>query len=587
MPPKSSDTAATRATMKPRVKRYSRREEEEPTPAQKKRQERQDMLNVAKRRQARYLETPTELEDNGYLAKTVLFTPKLPAYPSYDETPNKRRRVDHGPKTKKLARRAPWDKDSKFKKPSLPPDPPAGTSPRDQDPVTATGRFGKLPAEIRDEILRYLLLWPHDIIVFDGWSRVFPRSRPRLNLSILYTCQVLREQGLRILFGENKFVYDLRDPAASHGHTNPVLAKVFGNSVVPINEYGHLIRYVKIKVHRSRLHFHEHRRHFEDAILKFLPGGGLAHTANLHTLTLEVPAETNRALQSRFGWGKPNEVPICRYLRKGSRLIAALFKLQIQWVRVLAWDRFGECWQTKVDMRYFAKDEQMRLEHIALDKDRKHGEPDSANDQSIPRNPAAAACYRTKDIEAMEKVWNEGVKSAVAGLLNLAWRIEGLAADPDRAVNELKLWDQVTTQASGSESHASKGLVSLPSNFRESSLSLYTRPGRGRTTPGCSNSDARKLPTRSKTNSKAKAGTVTRARTSLSRLDAFNVKDTAKEMRLLEAQQDLQMNETELGERDRLTEQWLESLPPYDPEDVQGTTGGDDLETNTADVEHE
>ncbi|KAI8950809.1 hypothetical protein F4801DRAFT_321924 [Xylaria longipes] len=593
MPPrKSSDLASTRAVPKPRAKRSVKCEEAEPTPAQKKRQERQDMLNAAKKRQARCLETPDELEDNGFLAKAALFTQQLPAYPSYDERPNKRKRVDHGPKTKKLARRAPWDKDSKFKKPSLPPNPPVGTLSRGHDPIAAMGRIGKLPAEIRDEILRYLLRWPHEIIVFDGWSRVFPRSRPRLNLSILYTCQVLREQGLRILFGENNFAYDLRDPAASHGHTNPVLDKVFGNSVVPINEYGHLIRYVKIKVHRSRIHFSDHRRKFEDAMLKFLPGGGLAHAAKLHTLTLEVPAETNSDLQSRRG--KPNEVPICQYLGKGSRLIDTLFRLQIQWVRVLAWDTFGQCWRTEVDMRYFAKDEQMRLEHIALDKNQKFNEADT-NNQSIQGDPAAAACYRTKDIKAMEKLWNNQVKHAVGQLRNLAWRIEGLAVDPDRALKLLyhdrklldrdrKLWEPVSPSAdSGPDNHDRDELVSLPSNFREPSLSLRTRSGRGRTTPRSSNPDARKMPTRSKTKSKTKAGTVTG--TSLNLLDVFNAKDTAKEARLLEAQQDIQMNEAELGERGMLTEQWLENLPQYGTKDIQGSMGNDELETNTADIE--
>ncbi|KAH8162117.1 hypothetical protein CIB48_g6131 [Xylaria polymorpha] len=464
MPPrKSSNTAPPRVVTKPRAKRSAVCEEAELTPTQKKRQERQEKLNVAKKRQARYMETPTELEENGFLAKTALFTRKLTAYPSYDDIPNKRRKLDDGPKTKKLARRAPWDKDSKFKKPSLTPDPPVGASPRDEDPVTAVGRFGNLPVEIRDEILRYLLLWPHEIMVFDGWSRVFPRSRPRLNLSILYTCQVLREQGLRILFGENKFTYDSKDPAACHDHTTPVLDKVFGNSVVPINEYGHLIRHVKIRMHRSRLHFNEHRRNFENALLKFIPGGGLAHAANLHTLTLEIPAETNSDLGCRSGMGKSTDVPICKYLQKGSRLIDALFQLQIQWVHVLAWDTYGECWQTGVDMRYFAKDEQMRLEHIALSKDQRHSKADSANNQTIPRDAAAAACYRTKDVEAMEELWDKQVNKAVGKLRNLAWRVQGLAVNPELAV-KLKLWKRVDDPAKGgSKIRASSSLASLPS----------------------------------------------------------------------------------------------------------------------------
>ncbi|KAI0866096.1 hypothetical protein F4860DRAFT_525155 [Xylaria cubensis] len=574
MPPrKSNNSTPTRAVTKPRAKRSVKFEEAELTPTQQKKKERHDMLAAAKKRQARNMERPDDHEDNGFLSKATLFTQKLPAYPSYDEIPNKRRRVNTELKKKKVARRAPWDKDSKFKKPSSPPEPPVGTSPR--DPVKPMGRFSMLPVEICDEILRYILMWPHDIIVFDGWSRVFPRSRPRLNLSILYTCRVLRKQGLQILYGENVFAHDLRDPPASHGHTAPVLEKVFGNSVVPINEFGHLIRHIKIKMHRSRFRFNGHRRKFEHSILKFLPSGGLAHTANLHTVILEVPAETNGDLQLHLDTVEEDDVPICKYFKKDSKLFDALFKIQIQWVHVLAWDTHGKCWQTEVDMRYLAKDKQKKLEHMAVDKDPKHSKAESVNNQSFLRDSAATTSYRTKDV--MEKLWDERVEHAKAELCNLASRIEILATDPDRAVNELKQWKPVETLASGSE-------ICLPSNFRDSSFSRCTRSSRGQISPGYSNPDVEKMPTRSKTNSKAKAGTA--SRTNLNPLNISNTKDTEKEARLLEAQQDTQMNEAEIGKGGMLTEHWLENLPLHNMEDMQGTTEVDELETNIADVEH-
>ncbi|TRX96257.1 hypothetical protein FHL15_002981 [Xylaria flabelliformis] len=575
MPPrKSNDSTPTQAVTKPRAKRSVKCEEAELTPTQQKRKERHDMLAAAKKRQARNMERPNDHEDNGFLSKTILFTRKLPAYPSYDEIPNKRRRVDLEPKKKKLARRAPWDKDSKFKKPSSPPNPPVRTSPR--DPVTPMGRFSMLPVEICDEILRYILLWPHDIIVFDEWSRVFPRTRPRLNLSILYTCRVLRKQGLQILYGENIFAHDLRDPPASHGHTAPVLDKVFGNSVVPINEFGHLIRHIKIKMHRSRIRFNGHRRKFEYSILKFLPGGGLAHTADLHTVTLEVPAETNGDLQLHSDTVKEEDVPICKYFEKDSKLFDALFKIQIQWVHVLAWDTHGKCWQTAVDMRYFAKDKQMKIEHMATDKDPKHNKVESFNNQSVLRGSAAATSYRTKDVEAMEKLWDERVEIAKAGLCNLASRIKILATDPDRAIIKLKQWTPVKTPASGSE-------IFLPSNFRDPSLSRSTRSKRGQISPGSNLLDVKKMPTGSETNPKAKAGTA--IRTNINPLNIPNTKDTEKEARLLEAQQDIQMNEAEIGKGGMLTEQWLENLPHHNMEDIQGTTEGDKHEMDVSDFE--
>ncbi|KAJ2974472.1 hypothetical protein NUW58_g8647 [Xylaria curta] len=376
--PISSNIAPARAVAKSRVKRFpiSPKPEPESTPAQKAKEETRMKFLQAEKRRRKYRERPPP---DAFFLEKALSTQKRPAYPAYDDSPNKRRRVGHGSKSKKLARRAPWEKDTKLKKPLSPPDEPVGTSPREQDPIAAMGRFLDLPTEIRENILRYGLLWPEDINVFCGWSRVYPRSRPRLNLSILYTCRALRDQGLQILFGENTFAYDLRDPLASHGHTDVVLEKVFGNSVVPINEHGHLIRHIRIRIHQSRLHFKEHRESLEKAILKFLPGGGLSRSPNLYTLTLEVPAVCNLYLQTPHSLTRPEEVPVCRYLEKGSKISNALLELRTQWVHVLAWDKFGSCWRTEVDMRYFVKDEQMRLEHATYDKGGTQGRDDDTD----------------------------------------------------------------------------------------------------------------------------------------------------------------------------------------------------------------
>ncbi|KAI0119961.1 hypothetical protein GGR51DRAFT_567882 [Nemania sp. FL0031] len=588
MPPhKSSSEVPPRAAAKPRARKSARPEEAEPTPAQKLREERKEKLRIAKFRQDLYRERPSQLEDDGFIVETTLFPKKRPAYPSYDESPKKRRKGKAGKAGKELqaekrARRAPWEKDARLKKPPPPPDSPVGTFPRDQDPIDALGRFSQLPTEIRDEILRYILLWPHEIAVFSGWGRVFPRSRPRLDLAVMYTCRVLRDQGLSILFGENTFTYDSRDPVASHGHTNPVMEKVFGNSVVPINEHGHLIRYIKIKVHRSRVHFSEHRQTFESAILKFLPGGGLTQAANLHTLTLEVPAECNRDLQSTSKTRRADEVPICQYLRNGSRISDALFKLRVQWVRVLAWDKFGECWETKVDMRNFVKDEQMRLEYMTLNGE-KHSSADGDNDLNIPRDPIAADRYRTKDVEAMQKRWDDRVKNAVGKLRSLAWRIEGLALDPDRAIYELGLWKHVTPpKGGGPGSDDRRELASLPSDYHEHSYSTRSSSGRSRKTAARSSANIKSTP-KAPTGSHIKAGV--RAKASPGQLTIFQGKDTAAEARLLQAQQSTRENGMGSSDKGMLTAEWLENLEEPDDEDTGEPVINYEAEANTVEVE--
>ncbi|KAI0434703.1 hypothetical protein F5Y09DRAFT_337370 [Xylaria sp. FL1042] len=569
--------------------------QKEPTEAQTKREERQEKLRQAKKRQARYMETIAQLDENNCSLREILFTRGRPAYPAYDDSPQKRRKLRHHPKVKKLARRARGAKKPGLKKRT---EPSPVSTPIHTVSLTPSCKLTELPTEILDEILRYRLLWPHEIVVFNGWERVYPRSRPRLDLSILYTCRMLRDQGLRILYGENQFEYNLRDPAKSHGHTNPVLDQVFGNSVVPINKYGHLIRYVKVKVHRNRLHFDHQRLSFERAILKFLPGGDLAHPANLHTLTLEVPALCNKdleedfmvlkedstmleedsmMLEEKFIAQKPDEVPICKYLRRGSKVGDALFKIRTQWVHVLAYDKYHKCWETRLDLRYFHKDEQMKLEYMALSENKKRSTTDVVNNLSIAIEPGADTSYRTKDVEAMEKFWGREVKDAVAGLSNLAGRIERLAIDPDLVIGKLGIWRPVdTTKSRGPRNNDRNGLVSLPSNWREPSSRINTRSGRGRTIPVRSNLDkspSSGVQTKSKAKNKAKSNEKPRTtgKTRRGDLSILNTGDTVNEAKLLEAQQDIQEKETDANRSGMLTESWLESQLALSTENFEGS----------------
>ncbi|KAJ2974473.1 hypothetical protein NUW58_g8648 [Xylaria curta] len=176
----------------------------------------------------------------------------------------------------------------------------------------------------------------------------------------------------------------------------------------------------------------------------------------------------------------------------------------------------------------------------------------------------------------MEKRWKRQVKSAVAGLKNLSWRIQGLALFPDRVV-ELGLWRPVDILAScGLRNHRELGFVSLPSDYRESSFSTGTRPRRGRTTaarfnPGASPSAKKPAMSQAKSNPKGK--TITGINTD--DLRVFKTGDAAMEARLLEAQQGVLMSGMEPSERAMLTEQWLENLPQCDTGEVSGSMCSD------------
>ncbi|KAI0157710.1 hypothetical protein GGR57DRAFT_510672 [Xylariaceae sp. FL1272] len=318
-----------------------------------------------------------------------------------------------------------WQNDPSLEQPRSPTDLPVVLHPAGStnDPAKNLGLFGRLPPEIRDEILRKLLVWPRNILVFRGWSITYPRQRISLPVAILRTCRMLMDQGLRILFGENTFEYDLRDPKNGHSHTMPVIDKVFDKSHIKINDVGHLIRSIKIKVHRNRLGEAEQRQDFERAVFKFLPGGGLKQPANLQTLTLEVPAETMQDLRLPTWREDPFMVPVAQMLNKHDKRIATgLRDLNVRYIRILARRHDDHkkpqpapnCYEGFIDCEY--------LRHFQAQR-----KTDKSGD------------HLSKDVGAVQKRYEREVRKARSRIMNIGWRIEALAWDPKKAMKE-GLW---------------------------------------------------------------------------------------------------------------------------------------------------
>lgn len=77
--------------------------------------------------------------------------------------------------------------------------------------------LGKLPFEVRERILRLLLVSTSGpIYLSDGWTRLCRHSRqtphPELSTRILESCKTIYREGVRILYGRNTFLLRLRDP---------------------------------------------------------------------------------------------------------------------------------------------------------------------------------------------------------------------------------------------------------------------------------------------------------------------------------------------------------------------------------------
>ncbi|KAI0120584.1 hypothetical protein BJ170DRAFT_600526 [Xylariales sp. AK1849] len=223
--------------------------------------------------------------------------------------------------------------------------------------IEAIGEFAKLLTEIRDKIFRHLLIHHTDIRVLRGWSLLFPRSRPNLQAGLLNICRVFYREGVRILYGENTFVYLIRDPSEASYDTGLIVRHVYDSDQIPINKYGHLIRNIKIIIEANRMRLFDSRRNLPTAIQKFLPDHGFVTAAQLHTVTIELPAITRAVLKMRKDVGTSVEdIPAAQWFQAGSAVLTALRRLNCQFIRIVARTHDGECYAALVDRRpHFSK----------------------------------------------------------------------------------------------------------------------------------------------------------------------------------------------------------------------------------------
>ncbi|KAK6220043.1 hypothetical protein QIS74_05545 [Colletotrichum tabaci] len=73
--------------------------------------------------------------------------------------------------------------------------------------------FMNLPLEIRQKIYKEILVAKNPIRVRQGWSAVYPRNRPLVETDILRVCRQVRNEAVNVLYGENTFLYLLRETA--------------------------------------------------------------------------------------------------------------------------------------------------------------------------------------------------------------------------------------------------------------------------------------------------------------------------------------------------------------------------------------
>ncbi|KAF3025811.1 hypothetical protein E8E14_014648 [Neopestalotiopsis sp. 37M] len=214
-----------------------------------------------------------------------------------------------------------------------------------QDPQTALGAFAKIPTEVRDMILSYLLVHYNDIRVLNNWSLVYERSRPNLHLSILRVCRIFHQQGIRILYGDNTFKYLVRDPSPLDPSTQLMLHHVYNSNHVPMDKHIHLVKKVKLVVEANRMHWYDIREAVPRALIKFTP-------SQLHTVTIELPAQTRECLHLDPDVGTTfDDVPVSHWFRGNSLVLKTLQQLNCQFIRVLALTYENEYFEALIDRR--------------------------------------------------------------------------------------------------------------------------------------------------------------------------------------------------------------------------------------------
>ncbi|KAH7251734.1 hypothetical protein BKA59DRAFT_135014 [Fusarium tricinctum] len=210
------------------------------------------------------------------------------------------------------------------------------------------------PAEVREHIYRGLLVSNKPIPVYDRWKRVYQREKPGLDISILITCKTIFIEARGVLYGENTFLYRLRDapnPSQVMSNSHEVVnndayipetgigerfSLVFGGPNLPvepehepgtinIKKYADYFRYITVEADHNR--YASYTQEFmADAIKIFACE---PYTTNIHTLRIII--------SPRYEGGK---FTFADFFEPGSCLMVALRAVCCDTIRIKIQNKF-------------------------------------------------------------------------------------------------------------------------------------------------------------------------------------------------------------------------------------------------------
>ncbi|KAF4970091.1 hypothetical protein FSARC_2792 [Fusarium sarcochroum] len=209
-----------------------------------------------------------------------------------------------------------------------------------------------LPAEVREEIYRGLLVSHKPIPVYDGWKRVYQREKPGLHIEILMVNREISMEASGVLYGENTFLYRLRDAPgrsiqmfniqdlANHDLYVPgsddeehVRESFFRSPLEPphepgtinIDKYARYFRYITVQADHNR-DTAETQEFMAAAIKTFAQAPG---KTNIHTLSIVI---SPRYMDGKFTF--------VNFFEPNSDLVMALKAVCCEVLRIRIWNKY-------------------------------------------------------------------------------------------------------------------------------------------------------------------------------------------------------------------------------------------------------
>ncbi|KAI3575241.1 hypothetical protein IWW34DRAFT_93129 [Fusarium oxysporum f. sp. albedinis] len=257
--------------------------------------------------------------------------------------------------------------------------------------------FMGLPAEVREQIYRGLLVSSKPIPVYSSWRRVYQREKPGLDISILMVSKKVFVEARGVMYGENIFLYLLRDAPTQYHEvaniqdlvnddiyvpepgmrdqenianrdTDPLALPIHEPGTIDTAKYAQYFRFITVKADSSRS-TPSTKEFMVDAIKMFAK---TPYNANIHTLKIIISPS--------FKHGKFTFVD---FFEPASELMVALKSLPCEIIHVQILNKLlnNGAWPSSTDL--ILRAHQLRFYRQLALQEREDKRKDEGDDRDV------------------------------------------------------------------------------------------------------------------------------------------------------------------------------------------------------------